>query len=115
MVLTIILTIGLHFFCRKNWVSWCLWNYLRWGQSWRSQVSRPLVPVTPHEYHYYVDPLGVLESVKAAADIYAPVGGTVTEVNPELGNSPSLVNESPYETGEMLAFEGTNLQGYDIS
>jgi len=40
------------------------------------------------------DPLGVVESVKAASDIYAPISGEVTEVNEELGDKPELVNQA---------------------
>ncbi|WP_369879719.1 glycine cleavage system protein GcvH [Kitasatospora sp. CB02891] len=40
---------------------------------------------------------GVVESVKAASEIYAPVGGTVVAVNEELNESPELLNEEPYE------------------
>ena len=45
------------------------------------------------------DEVAVVESVKAASDIYAPVGGTVIEVNEALEDSPELVNESPYGDG----------------
>lgn len=45
------------------------------------------------------DPILVLESVKAASDIFAPVDGEVTEVNDVLDSDPSLVNTSPYEDG----------------
>jgi glycine cleavage system H protein len=41
----------------------------------------------------------VVESVKTASDIYSPVAGTVTEVNPVLGGSPGLVNTEPYQGG----------------
>lgn len=41
--------------------------------------------------------LGVIESVKAASDIYSPVSGTVLEVNDALTDNPELINESPYE------------------
>lgn len=41
----------------------------------------------------------VVESVKTASDIYSPVAGTVTEVNPVLGGSPALVNTEPYSGG----------------
>ncbi|NLJ67307.1 MAG: glycine cleavage system protein GcvH [Clostridiales bacterium] len=44
------------------------------------------------------DILGSIESVKAASDIYAPVSGTVVEVNEELEGSPELVNEEPFES-----------------
>lgn len=39
----------------------------------------------------------VLESVKAVSDVYAPVSGTVVEVNEELLDTPELINESPFE------------------
>ncbi|MFG2121600.1 glycine cleavage system protein GcvH [Streptomyces sp. NPDC048710] len=40
---------------------------------------------------------GVVESVKAATEIYAPVGGEVIAVNEELSDSPELINEEPYD------------------
>ena len=45
------------------------------------------------------DPTAVVESVKAASDIYAPVGGQVVEVNPDVEGDPSLVNTDPYGQG----------------
>jgi len=45
---------------------------------------------------------GAIESVKAASDLYAPVGGTVSEVNPTLSDSPEVVNNDPYGAGWML-------------
>ena len=42
------------------------------------------------------DPFGVVESVKAASDLYAPLTGEVVDVNDELTNSPEDVNEDPY-------------------
>jgi glycine cleavage system H protein len=45
---------------------------------------------------------GVVESVKAASDLYAPVGGTVTAVNAALANAPETVNKAPYTDGWML-------------
>ena len=42
------------------------------------------------------DPAAVVESVKAASDIYSPVSGTVTEGNTALEDDPSLVNTDPY-------------------
>ncbi|CED57091.1 glycine cleavage system protein GcvH [Aliivibrio wodanis] len=41
----------------------------------------------------------LVESVKAASDIYAPVSGVIVEINEELEDSPELVNEEPYEGG----------------
>ena len=46
-----------------------------------------------------------VESVKAASDVYAPVSGTIVEVNSELENQPELVNESPHENGWMARIE----------
>lgn len=43
------------------------------------------------------DQFVVLESVKAASDVYAPVSGTVAKVNEELIDNPGLINEGPYE------------------
>jgi glycine cleavage system H protein len=43
------------------------------------------------------DAAAVAESVKAAADIYSPVSGTIIEVNTELEGSPELINEDPYQ------------------
>lgn len=47
-------------------------------------------------------PLGIVESVKAASDIYAPVDGEVVERNEEVIESPDLVNSSPYEKAWLL-------------
>ena len=45
---------------------------------------------------------GVIESVKAASDLYAPIAGQVSEVNTELEDSPESLNQSPYEDGWIL-------------
>ena len=45
---------------------------------------------------------GVVESVKAASDLYAPIGGTVTAVNAALDGAPETVNRSPYAEGWMM-------------
>jgi len=48
------------------------------------------------------DAFGVVESVKAVSDIYAPVSGKVTEVNAALSNSPETVNKDPYGEAWMI-------------
>jgi len=48
---------------------------------------------------------GVIESIKAVSDLYAPVSGTVTETNETLIDEPELVNEDPYGEGWMLVVE----------
>ena len=45
---------------------------------------------------------GVIESVKTASDLYAPVAGEVVAVNDALGGEPELVNSEPYEGGWMV-------------
>lgn len=45
------------------------------------------------------DEAGVVESVKAASDIYAPIAGTVVAVNSELEDTPETVNSDPYQDG----------------
>ena len=49
-----------------------------------------------------LDVFGTAESVKAAADLYAPVGGEITEVNEQLSSSPSLLNDDPYGSGKSI-------------
>ena len=53
-------------------------------------------------------PCAVVESVKAAFDIYAPVSGTVTRVNEELARRPALINEDCYKTGWFFVVEPSN-------
>ncbi len=48
------------------------------------------------------DSFSLVESVKAASDIYAPVPGVVIEVNEDLQNSPELINEEPYDGGWIV-------------
>jgi glycine cleavage system H protein len=45
---------------------------------------------------------GVVESVKAVSDLFAPISGEVIETNPDLASRPELVNGEPYGTGWML-------------
>jgi glycine cleavage system H protein len=52
---------------------------------------------------------GVVESVKAASDLFSPVSGTVTEVNRALADQPELVNREPYGAGWMLKVKVSNM------
>jgi glycine cleavage system H protein len=45
---------------------------------------------------------GIIESVKAASDLFAPIGGEVVAINEELVGRPELVNQDPYEGGWMV-------------
>ncbi len=47
-------------------------------------------------------PFGVVESVKAVSDVYAPLSGEVVEINEELPEAPEVINTSPYEDGWMI-------------
>jgi len=51
------------------------------------------------------DEVAVLESVKAASDIYAPVAGKIVAVNSELDDAPELINETPYDEGWLFKIE----------
>lgn len=53
---------------------------------------------------------GVIDSVKAASDLYAPVSGEVVEVNSELGSGPEKVNRSPYGDGWLIRIRISNAQ-----
>jgi len=50
--------------------------------------------------------LGVIESVKAASDLYSPVAGEVTEANAELKDHPEYVNQDPYGKGWIIKLRG---------
>jgi glycine cleavage system H protein len=50
--------------------------------------------------------LGVIESVKAASDLYSPVSGEVTDVNQDLKDHPEYVNEDPYGKGWIVKLRG---------
>ena len=54
------------------------------------------------------DPFGAVESVKAVSDIYAPVSGTVVEVNDTLPDSPETINDDPYGDGWLIKVEMTD-------
>jgi len=56
---------------------------------------------------------GVVESIKAVSDIYAPVSGTVTAVNDDLFDQPELVNDDPFGGGWMLDVEPTDESDFD--
>ena len=52
---------------------------------------------------------GVVESVKAASDIYAPISGKIISVNETLEDAPETVNDSPYEQGWFFRLQPTDL------
>jgi glycine cleavage system H protein len=54
------------------------------------------------------DSFGIIESVKAASDIYMPLGGEVTEANGDTEDSPELLNSSPYENAWLIRVKVSN-------
>ena len=66
----------------------------------------------------YMEPFGVIESVKATNDLYSPVTGKVMEVNTTLKEDPGLVNRDPYGDGWMVTIEmykPEEIDGYLLS
>lgn len=51
------------------------------------------------------DSFGSVEARKTVAELYAPLGGTVLEVNTELSNAPEFVNDDPYDGGWLVVIE----------
>jgi glycine cleavage system H protein len=59
------------------------------------------------------DVFGVIESVKAASDLYMPMGGEIVELNATLEDSPEVVNEDPYGEGWMIKFKPSDPSEWD--
>ncbi|MCZ6673388.1 MAG: glycine cleavage system protein GcvH [Verrucomicrobia bacterium] len=59
------------------------------------------------------DSFSVVESVKAASDIYLPVDGEVLEINSPLEDAPELINQDPYGDGWLIKFKVTDASGLD--
>lgn len=51
------------------------------------------------------EPFGSVESVKSVSELYAPVSGTVVEINEDLEDNPEFINESPYDKAWMITIE----------
>ncbi len=56
---------------------------------------------------------GVVESVKAVSDLFAPVSGEIVEVNADLPKQPELVNQDPYGRGWMIVIQPASAGEYD--
>lgn len=59
------------------------------------------------------DIFGVVESVKAASDLYMPMGGKIIAVNEELEDTPEMVNQDPYGGGWMIRFTPSDPSEFD--
>jgi glycine cleavage system H protein len=60
-----------------------------------------------------MEPFGVIESVKAASDLYAPVSGRVVEVNQQLVDSPEMINQDPHGAAWMVVIEPSGDAAWD--
>jgi glycine cleavage system H protein len=58
-------------------------------------------------------PFGVVESVKAANDLFAPVSGRVVDVNTALAGNPELINQDPHGAAWMIVVEPTEASEWD--
>ena len=56
---------------------------------------------------------GIVESVKAASDVFAPIGGEVIEINEAVTSSPELINQQPFDGGWMVKIKPSNLADLD--
>ena len=63
--------------------------------------------------HEQKDAIGVVESVKAAADVYMPVSGEITEVNEALQDDPSVINSDPLNAGWFFKIKLTDASQLD--
>lgn len=61
----------------------------------------------------FMEPFGVIESVKAASDLYAPLSGRVVEVNERLRDEPELISQDPYGEGYLIVIEPSDLSELD--
>lgn len=59
------------------------------------------------------DEIAVVESVKAASEVYSPLGGQVSEVNELLQGSPEIINSSPYDEGWFFKLKPTDINEFD--
>jgi len=105
-------------------------RYLKSHEWARKENNRVRVGISDHAQHEITDvvhvelpsvgkkveqgnPCAVVESVKSAFDIYAPVSGTIVEINEQLASSPELVNQSPYDKGFFFVIEAANPGEFD--
>ncbi|MES0362106.1 MAG: glycine cleavage system protein GcvH [Anaerolineales bacterium] len=59
------------------------------------------------------DIIGVVESVKAAADLYMPIAGEIIEVNDNLADNPDLLNSDPFGEGWIIQFKSSDPTEFD--
>lgn len=59
------------------------------------------------------DEISVVESVKAASDVYAPISGEIVSINENLEDEPELINSDPYGDGWFFRIKPDNIEDYD--
>ncbi|WP_434353727.1 glycine cleavage system protein GcvH [Psychrobacter sp. HD31] len=59
------------------------------------------------------DEAGVVESVKAASDVYAPIAGEIVAINENLEDEPEVINSDPYGDGWFFRIKPANAEDYD--
>ena len=79
----------------------------KYGQSTLGKIVFVELPHLGKQYNIG-DEIVVLESMKAASNLYSPISGKVVEVNSSLSSNPSLINSSPLEDGWLFKMEVTN-------
>ncbi len=84
-----------------------------YAQSQLSDVVYVEITVSEGDEVAQGDIVATVESVKAAADVYAPVSGTVVAINDELADTPEVVNSDPYGDAWMVRLEIANPEELD--
>ena len=59
------------------------------------------------------DAVAIVESVKAASDVYSPLSGEIVEINEKLSDNPEIINSSPYEDGWFFKVKPQNINELD--
>lgn len=99
---------GLHYTREHDWVRYaggaCTIGITAYAAEQLGDVTYVELPEEGDEV-VQGDEVGIVESVKAASDLYSPVAGRVSEVNGELEDRPELINESPYKEGWFFELE----------
>ena len=94
-----------------EWVRWvdgeAVVGITLYAQEQLGDVVYVELPALGEEVQQF-QPFGVVESVKAASDLYSPLSGRVSAVNEALAEHPELVNEDPYGEGWMIRLEPTD-------
>jgi glycine cleavage system H protein len=91
-------------------------GYIRWRKLYHAQTVLTLrtnLDVSDGDEVEQGAVFGTIESVKTLSDLYAPVSGTVTRVNPDLEDAPELINDDPWRKGWMLAITPNNTSELD--